>query len=102
MKNAVNNVNETYDEVLNMWCSPIIKKDNGEESFVVHISSTNNENSKFCGIQLPEFHLTYNRGFEKEDFKEILELVSSEYDSLLIEARDAEPSNDWVDDMVLV
>ncbi|AOZ97943.1 hypothetical protein [Butyrivibrio hungatei] len=100
MNNAVINT-DIIDEVLNMWTSPVIEKEDGTESIVVHVSVPDGESSKLCGIQLPEFHLVYNNGFVKEDFKEILELIDSEYDSLWFEAENTEPDNERKDDLVL-
>ncbi|AOZ96073.1 hypothetical protein [Butyrivibrio hungatei] len=88
---------ETIEALINMWTSPVIEKEDGTKSIVVHVS----DDGKYCGIQLPEVHLVYNSGFVKEDFREILELIDSEYDSLWFEAENCDPDSERKDDLVL-
>ena len=66
-------------------CSPIVNY-NGNEVFLVNVSVMDEQGSKYCGIQFPQQHVSYNEGFSKEDVEDLIAFLSSKEEQLRHEA----------------
>ena len=75
-----------YEEKMMIKCSPIVNF-NGKDVFLVNVSMLGGDGmGKFCGIQFPQRHLSYCKGFTKEDIDELMESLVSREEELRKEA----------------
>ena len=74
-----------YEEYIMVKCSPIVHY-NGKDVFLANVSLLTEEGGKFCGIQFPQKHLSYCRGFTQEDIDELMDSLSEREEELRKEA----------------
>lgn len=91
------------EDNLMIKCSPVVKY-NGNEVFLVNVSVNDENGSKYCGIQFPQQHVSYNEGFSREDVEELLSMLSRQEEQLRHEAELMPPLPDDVplDDFDLI
>jgi len=76
-----------YEDYIMIKCSPIHNLD-GLNTFLVNISVvTEDMTAKFCGFQLPQYHLSYNDGFSNEEVSELKKKIEGMETELLEKAK---------------
>ena len=78
------------EDCIMVKCSPIVHY-NGQDVFLANVSVLTKDGGKYCGIQFPQNHLSYCRGFTQEELAEITETLSSREDELRKEAESLPP-----------
>ena len=84
-----------YEDYMMIKCSPI--REIGDiDTFLANISVITDdfEVTKFCGFQIPQYHLSYNDGFTDEEVAEISEYLKEHEDKLVDMAKCAEVPED--------
>ncbi len=93
--------NFIHEDTIVITCSPVKKIDDTEFA-LVNISSCDDETSKYCGIQIPQLFVSYNRGFTDDEINELVKFVSEESKSLWLKALYTEPHSDIDGDVTIV
>lgn len=65
-----------YKDKISVTLSPI-KTIGKTDTFITNIFLVNEDNCscKSCGIQLPQYHVAYRRGFDDDDINDIKEML---------------------------
>lgn len=89
------------EDTIMITCSPV-QKLNDSEYVLVNISCCDDDTSKYCGIQLPQLFLSYNRGFSEDEIAELLELVSNESNCLWCKAQNTKPYSERQENLHII
>lgn len=84
--------------VLTLKCSPI-KELGGNKTFLVNVFfTTGGFDGKYCGVQLPQYHLVYNDGFTEDEIIKIKDHLYENEEALWNEASMRPPTEVNPDD----
>ena len=89
------------EDTIMIACSPIQNLE-GSECALVNIYCCEETRSRYCGIQIPQLFVSYNRGFSDEEMAELLDLVDSEKGSLWCKAQDTKPYSDQQENLHII